>query len=230
MNLGNRGRVLRTQLRLRNRGGRLRGRGHRLASHLYAAGWALPALRLSSRRCPVWALYAQAFLYGEWLDAPRARPRRHRHGRVQVGHGRDRRRTLRKTRFTLPELAMAIEALAARRAPANRQPPEAIRDPAAHQSTQFKQRAPDLALARRPARAGGHAAHRHLAARGHGRVHGAAAPAHHRGRRARVRRAVAHPQPALRPRRRPPAGRRRRRHVRGPRRGSTRPSSRSRTS
>ena len=82
----------------------------------------LGALRAS---VPVWRV----------LDAPRARPRRHRHGRVQVGHGPPP-PDLRKTRFTLPELAMAIEALAARRAPANRQPPEAIRDPAAHQSTQ----------------------------------------------------------------------------------------------
>lgn len=103
---------------------------------LYAAGWALPAL-VQLTALPSWALYAQAFLYGEYstLLEPVL---------VAIGTGAYKWATdapppdLRKTRFTLPELAMAIEALAARRAPANRQPPEAIRDPAAHQSTQFK--------------------------------------------------------------------------------------------
>ena len=106
------------------------------AVSLYAAGWALPAL-VQLAALPQWALYAEAFLYGEYsaLLEPVL---------VAIGNGAHKWATdpappdLRKTRFTLPELAMAIEALAARRAPVNRQPPETIRDPAAQQTTQFK--------------------------------------------------------------------------------------------
>ena len=81
------------------------------AVSLYSAGWALPAL-VQLAALPSWALYAQAFLFGEYstLLEPVL---------MAIGMGAykwsiDAPPELRKTKFTLPELAMAIEALAAR--------------------------------------------------------------------------------------------------------------------
>ena len=103
---------------------------------LYAAGWTLPAIVMLGGLELAPMAYIQSFTnewkplfepvlgvisrsLGKWIDTPPPPD-------------------LRNTRFTLPELAMAIEAIAVRRSPDVRKPPEAISENDAQQTSQYK--------------------------------------------------------------------------------------------